>query len=239
MSLFLSLIVIQLVIFGILVGFLRVILSRNITKATSHITELNQDYSQKLEEAQKRVREADKYYDDMLLKAKTEAERTKMQILKEATDSQQILVNQSRKQSEEIIEKAQKSKEAIMAEINSKISEEATQKASELVQKILPDMITKNMHEDWVGALSKHGLEELDRLNIAKEIQDAIITSAYALTPSQKTELEKKIISKLGREIHFKNEIDPSLIAGIRVNIGTVAIDGSLKFKVKEIARHG
>jgi F0F1-type ATP synthase delta subunit len=239
MSLFISLIVIQLVIFGILVVFLRVILTRNITKATSHISELNQDYTQKLEDAQKRLQEADKYYDDILLKAKTEAEKTKMQLLKDASDSQQLIINQSRKQSEEIIEKAQKSTEALLSEVNLKISEGATQKACELIQKILPDLITKEMHEAWVEALSKHGLEELDRLNVTREVQEAMITSAYALTPSQRASLEKKITSKLGREIRFKNEIDPGLIAGIKISVGSVLIDGSLKFKIKEIARHG
>src|SRR3989338_10619288 len=117
MSLFLSLVLLQLIIFGILIVFLRVILTKNISKATSHINELNQDYSQKLEDAQKRVQEADKYYDSMLLKAKTEAEKTKMQILKEANDSQQMIVNESRKQSEEIIQKAQKSKDSLLEEV--------------------------------------------------------------------------------------------------------------------------
>lgn len=238
MSLFLSLISIQLVIFGILLAFLRVILTKNISKATSHISELNQDYTQKLEEAQKRLREADKYYDDMLLKAKTEAEKTRMQILKEAGESQQSIVNQSRKQSEEIIETAQKSKEALLAEVEQRISEGATRKACELIQEILPEVITKAMHEAWVEALAKHGLEELDRLNVAREIKEATLVSAHPLTAAQKTELEKKIAGKLGREMVFKNEVDPGLIAGIKVSLGSVVIDGSLKFKVKEVARH-
>ena len=75
MSLFLSLVIMQLVLFGVLIAFLRVILTRNIAKATSHINELNEDYNQKLEDAQKRAQEADKYYDEVLRKAKTEAEK--------------------------------------------------------------------------------------------------------------------------------------------------------------------
>lgn len=239
MSLFLSLVFVQLVLFGVLVVFLRVVLTRNIAKATTHISELSQDYSQKLEEAQKRIQEADKYYDDMLLKAKTEAEKTKMQILKEANDSQLMIVGQSRKQSEEIIEKAQKSGEALLEEIQSKIAEGSVQKACEIVQEMLPGMITRNVHEAWVEELSQHALEELDRLNISQEIHEAHIISAYELSGPQKTALEKKIASKLGRPMHFKNEVDVSLIAGLKISIGSVMIDGSLQFKIKEVARHG
>ena len=113
MPLFLSLVLVQFVVFGILVAFLRLILTKNITKATTHINELSQDYSEKLEEAQKRLHDADQYYDEMLIKAKTEAEKAKIKILKEAGESQQVIINQSRRQSEEIIEKAQKIKSII------------------------------------------------------------------------------------------------------------------------------
>ena len=238
MSLFISLVLLQLVIFGVLMVFLRVVLTRNIAKATSHINEVSQDYAQKLEDAQKRIQEADKYYDEMLLKAKTEAEKTKMQILKDANESQQMIVNQSRKQSEEIIEKAQKSCETLMEEIDTKITEGSIKKACEIIQEILPGLITKEMHYAWVEELSRHGLEELDRLNISSDIREARITSAYDLLPQQKTALEKKIAAKLGHDIQFKIETDPSLISGINITIGSVSIDGSLKFKVKEVARH-
>ncbi len=43
----------------------------------------------KLEEARKHQTEADKYYDETLLKAKVDAEKTKMQILKETQATQE------------------------------------------------------------------------------------------------------------------------------------------------------
>ena len=238
MALFVWLVILQLVLFGILIAFLRVVLTKNITKATTQISELNQDYSQKLEEAQKRVREADKYYDEMLLKSKTDAEKKKIQILKEASEGQQLMVDQSRKQSEEIIEKAQKSGESLLSELHLKISERAVQKACEIVQEILPELITRDMHNAWVEELSKHGLEELGRLNVAEEVRQAEIVTAYDLTPAQKTALEKKIAGKLVRELSFNIQTDPGLIAGLRISLGSVLIDGSLKFKIMEVARH-
>src|SRR5882672_110940 len=105
--LFLWLVLIQLIIFGVLTYFLKSVLTRNITNATSHLHELNQDYNQKLEEAKKKQMEADHYYDEMLLKAKTKAEKTKVQILKETHESQEAMVKEARKQSEEIVQQAQ------------------------------------------------------------------------------------------------------------------------------------
>ena len=72
---FLWLVLLQLAIFGALVYFLRVILTRNVSAATEHLHTLNQDYTQKLDEARKHQAEGDKYYDETVLKANT-AEQT-------------------------------------------------------------------------------------------------------------------------------------------------------------------
>ena len=58
--LFVWLVLLQLIVFAVLVFFLRLIFSRNVSTATAHLHELNADYSQKLDEAKKRQAEADK-----------------------------------------------------------------------------------------------------------------------------------------------------------------------------------
>ena len=68
------LVLIQLFVFTLLVVFLKMILTQNVTSATDHLHELNQDYNVKVEEANKRKAEVDRYYDEMLLKAKSDAE---------------------------------------------------------------------------------------------------------------------------------------------------------------------
>src|SRR5260221_2013617 len=99
------------------VGFyLKVILTRDIGSATTHLHDLNQDYNQKLEEAKKRQIEVDKYYDEVILKSKSDAEKTKVEILKEAHETQESMVKEARKQSEEIVAQASRAKELLLEE---------------------------------------------------------------------------------------------------------------------------
>src|SRR3989338_5717752 len=111
--LFLWLVFLQIIIFAILVLFLRVILKRNLVTATTHLTDINNDYTQKLDDAKKRLQEADRYYDEAVLKTKTDVEKLKAQILKEAHESQEAAVAESRKQSAEIIQQANKAAESL------------------------------------------------------------------------------------------------------------------------------
>ena len=236
--LFLGLILIVVAFFGAMVFFLKVVLTRDITNATTHLHDLNQDYNQKLEEAKKRQAEVDKYYDEMVLKSKSDAEKTKVQILKEAHEIQESMVKEARKQSEEIVAQASHAKELLLEEINQKIDERAVEKACEMVQEILPGEIGHEMHMRRVNEFFKKSLDQLQRLNLPENIREAEVVSAYPLTPEQKTTLAKMLKEALHREVHLNEKVSPELIAGFKVGLSTVVIDGSLNFRIKEFVRH-
>ncbi len=236
--LFLWLILLQLVVFAVLVLFLRVILTRNVSSATAHLNELNEECSQKLEEAKKKLENAGKHYDETVLKAKIDAEKAKALILKEAQEAKDAVLNDARRESQDILEKANKTREALFKEFDEKLQKKSMEVACEVVKEILPELITKELHEKWVEELSKHGLDDLNRLYLPDNLKEAEVTSAYKLEPEQKMALQKKILDKLARELRFHEEVDSGLIAGIRVKLGSVVIDGSMKFKIEEMARH-
>jgi len=236
--LFLWLLVLEVVIFGALVLLIRVIFARNLSHATSHLNELNQDYTQKLEDAKKRLQEAERYYDENVLKAKTDAEKLKGQILKEARAEEEGIVNSSRKQSTDIVEQAYKARDVLMKEIEEKVDDRALTKACELVQEILPQEISHELHDKWFAELSKNGFEALKRLNLPDDLSEGQIITPYPLTAEQKSLIEKKVKHELGHAVRLTEKIDPLLIAGVAIHLGSVAIDGSLKFKIGETVRH-
>ncbi len=236
--LFVWLVIIQLLIFGALVVFLRVIMLKNISSATTHLNDINRDYTQKLEDAQRRLQEAEKNYDETILKAKIDSEKLKSQILKEARSSQETILNDSRRQSEQIIESANKTRESLLKEMEERIAEESVAKACELMQQVLPTLFTKELHTQWVEELAKEGLQELERMHIAGQSKTVKIISAYPLSGDQRSLIQKKLKERLHREIEFEEQVSADLIAGIKIQMGSLVIDGSLLFKIKEISRH-
>ena len=231
------LVVIQLFIFTMLVLFLRVLLTRNVSTATAHLHELNQDYNQKVEEANKRKAEVDRYYNEMLLKAKADAEKNKVQILREAQATQELVVNQARQQSEEIIGQANKAHEMMLAEMESRIEERAMDRACELVGVVLSNEMSESLHKLWVKELLKTGLEDADRLHLPDDFSEVQLVSAFPLTDEERRQLEKKLKEVLRREFKVSEKIQPEMIAGLQIQLGSLVIDGSLRFKVKEASR--
>lgn len=236
--LFFVLVIIQVVIFGILVLFLRTILTRNISKATSQLHQLNEDYSEKLEEAKKRQADADKYYDEMVRKTKIDAETQKVQILKDAHQEEDIIVKEARRQGEDIILQANKNRESLIKEFDTRVELEAIDKACLFTNEILSGQIKKTVHEMWVQEILGSGLGDLTRLNLPEDIKEAEIVSAYPLSDKDKSAIQKKILNETKKDIHLKDSVDPALVAGFKVTLGSVVIDASLRMKVTELARN-
>lgn len=231
------LVVIQLFIFTMLVVFLRVLLTRNISTATAHLHELNQDYNEKVEAANKKKAEVDNYYNNMLLKAKADAERQKVMTICEAQEAQEAILKDARRQGEEIIQNAHKAQEQALQEIEDRIQAQAQVRAAELMNEVLTAEMSEHLHQLWVKELLKTGLDDVDKLNIPEDVKEVRVQSAFPLTDEQRSTLQKKFQSALGKTVPLAEEPSPELVAGLRIRLGSVMVDGSLLFKLKEIAR--
>ena len=228
---------IEMGLFVVLMLFLKMIWAKNVTSATAHLHELNQDYNLKVEEANKRKQEVDQYYNEMLLKAKADSEKQKVQIMREVQATQETVLKQAGQQSEEIIGQANKAHEMMLSEMESRIEERAMDRACELVGVVLSNEMSESLHKLWVKELLKTGLEDVDRLHLPEDFSQVQLVSAFPLTDEERRLLEKKLKEILHREFKISEKIQPEMIAGLQIQLGSLVIDGSLRFKVKEASR--
>jgi F-type H+-transporting ATPase subunit delta len=62
---------------------------------------------------------------------------------------------------------------------------------------------------------------------------DAQVTSARPLTGAQVAELKKILKAKLSRDVQLDAKVDPSLLGGLIVKVGSRMIDSSLRTKLE------
>jgi F-type H+-transporting ATPase subunit delta len=63
----------------------------------------------------------------------------------------------------------------------------------------------------------------------------AEVTSAHALTPAQQTELKAALKGVAGKDVSIAVTVDPSLLGGLVVKMGSRQIDTSLKTKLNSL----
>ena len=64
----------------------------------------------------------------------------------------------------------------------------------------------------------------------------AEVTSAHALTDDQVVELKQQLHQRVGREVSVDLSVDPALLGGLGVRIGSQMIDSSIRTRVNALA---
>ncbi len=147
------------------------------------------------------------------------------------------IIDEAHAKADEVIKQAANARLALLDELEQKISERAIVKAQELLQEVLPEDFRKEVHARWVSDIIANSFQELDRLRVPQGLSEVKVVCAFSLNDEEKSSLKLKLKEKLGFEVKLQEETDPSLICGLVVNIGSLILDGSLKFKIQGAAR--
>jgi F-type H+-transporting ATPase subunit b len=231
-----SLIVLQLIIFGGLIIVFRKIMTQNVVSATKHLDELKHDYDEKEKQVDNKTQEMERKAEDIMIQAQNESAKIKLEIQSSAEEEKNKIIAAARTQADEIIRQAEKSRQQLILEIEQRIQKEAVNKAGELIQDTLSEPFKKMAHLSWVDDLIENGFSQLQSLRIEEDLKEIKLVSAFPLSDEQRKRIAKKIKEALGRELTISEEVDPKVIAGVAINIGSLVLDGTLRNKVKEQA---
>lgn len=65
----------------------------------------------------------------------------------------------------------------------------------------------------------------------------AEVTSAHALTDEQLAQLKDRLTAREGRTVKLSSKVDPELLGGLVVTIGSKRIDGSIRTRLNSLAQ--
>lgn len=106
--------------------------------------------------------------------------------------------------------------------------------ANPLIQNTLFIMLEKNRLNETVNVID----EFIEYANEAAGVAEAKVFSTRALTEEESQGISTAFAARIGRQsLQIENIIDPTLIGGIRLQIGTRIYDGSLSGKLERMQR--
>ncbi|WP_055494820.1 F0F1 ATP synthase subunit delta [Streptomyces sp. TP-A0356] len=88
------------------------------------------------------------------------------------------------------------------------------------------------------GRSLEAGLESLSKLAAARRNRlVAVVTSAVPLSDTQKRRLGDALAKLYGRKMHLNLDVDPEILAGVRVQVGDEIINGSIADRLEDARR--
>lgn len=76
-----------------------------------------------------------------------------------------------------------------------------------------------------------------DRLNKDLGITEVVVTSAVALTDSQKSALTAAVEKKTGKKVILTEKVNPAVLGGLKLSVGGKQYDGTVSYHLGSIAQ--
>ena len=102
---------------------------------------------------------------------------------------------------------------------------------AEKVKKAVSTVI-KSKPRNYIGVLKEYA--RLIRLEVAK--RQATIESAAELDTAEKTAITRTLRSKYGADVTTEYSVNPVLIGGLRIQVGSTVVDASVRSHLERLA---
>jgi F-type H+-transporting ATPase subunit b len=238
--------VFQIINFLILLAIMARFFYRRILEVMQRRQEL---IDARIEDAERRAREADQERDKLARLSET-ARREAAALVEaardEAAQERKRVLDAARMEAAAVIDAARRTaaaeEQAALARLTTRLSQSAVNIAGALIREASGETV----HEALVSRLlsDDFGLDATGReqanLDFQRDRNRLVVESAYPLTPSQEQLLRQQAAQTLDRNVEdVKLEIHqaPELIAGIRLLMGAMVIDLSLRHLLQQLSQ--
>lgn len=221
--------IIQLINFALLVYILRRVLYRplrNIMDKRRRLVMESVDKAMVMKEDAVRLKEKyEKLTAELEAFKVSEMERA----VKEAEEAKNKILDTARKDALEEKQKAAAVIEYERSEMMQEVKAASAEISAGIAARLVGPLADENLHRKLFRVM----MDELESRPPAPSGRGgtagkAVAGSAYALTNSERTELESLLREHLGQELEVEHKVDPSLVAGLRLWVEGQVFDGSV-----------
>ena len=224
----------QAINFLILVWLLKRYLYKPILKA---VDEREKRIAAQIEDAEAKKKEADKQRDDFQKKNEEfDGQRKELmnKAVEEAKTERQHLIEEVRQEYAALRLKLDEAMKEEQQNLHSEITDRTHKEVFAITRKTLADLASLSLEEHIVKVFIErlHNINEEEKKQMSAAFKSSpnpiIMRSAFDLTSSQQTEIEKTVKEVLGEETQFHFETAPELVSGIELSANGYKLEWSI-----------
>lgn len=230
--------ILQLFLFQVLtfigiISLLKFFYDKNMKSAVQRLRELNEENQLKESQLKEELDRAARQREEEIARGKEEANRLIESAKKSAEVLRRTIEADGRMEVDRMRRETSEGNEHLISSLNDR----AKRYAIDLAQEVVIHIFKSNMKEEFHNELAKDVITEIDNINKDKFLVkgDIIkITTAYPLKVQEKERIKQVMEDKLEREVAIEESTDSSIVGGLLLEIGTFAIDGTLRNRLQK-----
>ena len=233
-----QLLILQFITFIGIIFLLRYLFSRNLKSALDRLNTLHEENLAKEEELNEELRRAKEESQAQISQGKAEAEL----IIEEASrEAQRIRLNmeeQAKLQAGEIVAGGRIEAEKLKTSVIKNIQAQSVELASKMIAELLTETDKIALQYEFANGIIQE-ISQLPKEQFSIQGNPVVkVTYSFPLLERQRDEIKRLLEQKTGKTIGLSEQLDPSFIGGLTLEMGGMVIDGTLKNKLQRIIPH-
>lgn len=229
-----QLILIQVITFGLIIFFLRLLFYRHTSTALGRLQELNRRNLEKEIALNKEVERVKKERESEIEKGREEARKAKELALEEVKHIRSQTISEAKDEARSVLDAANAECGRLKQEAAAQIEEDGINLAASIIKEIFSEDSRRELQRELVDELiAELGKIEKDKLKV--NIKKIGITSSYPLSDTQKKSIKAILENTLSLPLELEEHVDAAIISGLVINLGGLVLDGSLSNKLRKI----
>ncbi|MEI6564566.1 MAG: F0F1 ATP synthase subunit delta [bacterium] len=233
MRIMVYLVMAQVAVFIVLVLGLKRLLLGDTQAATGKLREAEAELGRKEEAVRKRMDENEGDFRRKSAEAQEALARARETMEKEVLKARDGLLDEARKERDRILDEANRSKEKLRQELIREAQAQAVQYAGRVYEMVFSEELGRKLDQVFLDELLI-ALDEMDASSITISAPSIDVVCSHPLDAIHRTHLKDLVARKFGASLEVSEAIDQSLMAGIKIKLGSLEIDGSLKNRFNE-----
>ncbi|MEI6168171.1 MAG: F0F1 ATP synthase subunit delta [bacterium] len=233
MTMMVYLIIAQVAVFAILVIGLKRLLMGSTQLAAAKLREVETDLGRKEEAVRKRIEDNEAEFRRKSAEAQDGLNRTREAMEKDVARSRDGLLEEARKERDKIVDEANRSKEKLRQELAREAQGQAVEHARRVYELVFSEELGRKLDHSFLDELLV-ALDEMDSSSITISATAIEVVCSHPLEPAHRERLREIVSRKFNVSLDVNEAIDPGLIAGIKIKLGSLEIDGSLRNRFNE-----
>jgi F-type H+-transporting ATPase subunit delta len=228
-----QLVLLQVLTFlGLLVA-LRLLFSRQLNAALRRLQALQEEALVKEAQLKEELQRAQHERAAEVEQGKEDARRLVEVAQQEAETLLSHAQGQAKQEGQKIVAHGQEEVDKIRAHLASEIEADAIALSTAMVRYLLTDHAKVDFQHHVLQELIQE-IGGLERGRFAIHTKTAVVTSSVPLTADEQQGLRRALAEKLGAAVTLEERLDPELITGLVIQLGSLVIDGSLRNRLQK-----
>ena len=207
--------------------------SREKEAMLSNAREKEKQAEEKLAQIEERLANIDSEIELQLEQAYQKAQAESVSLLEATQKEAEKILNDAEKEAE----KRQKQE---MEELEKELVDTILNISSQVLAKTTPDKTHETLIEDLNKEIWDMGKSDMVQVrtirdSLAERTPTVYVVSAKELEPEQQRSLIRTFSALADRNVNMEIEVDPELIAGIRVRMGDLVVENTLAMELAEL----